>query len=52
MFSFVYFLRVGIPILKIVMSHTHKEVTSDVTLKKLFFSLAMSSPGGPGMMNG
>ena len=51
-FSFVYFLSVGIPILKIVLSHTHKSVTSDVILYKLFFSLVMSSSGGPGMLNG
>ena len=31
-FFIVYFLCVGIPILKIVLSHTHKYVTSDVTL--------------------
>ena len=51
-FSFVYFLCVGIPILKIVLSHAHKWVTSDVILSKLFFSLVMSSPGGSGMVNG
>ena len=50
-FSFVYFLSVGIPILKIVLSHTRKSVTSDIILKKIFFSLVMSSPGGPGMLN-
>ena len=31
-FSFVYFLRVGIPLLKIVLSHAHKWATSDVIL--------------------
>ena len=31
-FSFVYFLFVGIPILKIVLPHAHKWVTSDVIL--------------------
>ena len=51
-FSFFYFLCVGIPILKIVLSHTHKYVTSDVILLKNIFSLVMSSPGGPGMVNG
>ena len=30
--SFVYFLCVGIPILKKVLSETHKKVTSDVNL--------------------
>ena len=54
-FSFVYFLSVGIPILKIVLSHTQKSVTSDVDnviLENYFFSLVMSSLGGPGIMNG
>ena len=40
-FSYVYFLSVGIPILKIDLSHTRKSVTSDVILLKLllfFFS--------------
>ena len=31
-FSFVYFLCVGIPILKIVLPHAHKWVISDVIL--------------------
>ena len=31
-FLFVYFLCVGIPILKIVLSHAHKWVVSDVIL--------------------
>ena len=31
-FSFVYFLCVGIQILKIVLSPTNKKMTSDVTL--------------------
>ena len=31
-YSFVYFLCVGIPILKIVLSHAHKWVISDVIL--------------------
>ena len=31
-YSFVYFLCVGIPILKIVLSHAHKCVSSDVIL--------------------
>ena len=31
-FSFVYFLCVGIPILKIILSHAHKWVTSGVIL--------------------
>ena len=51
-FSFVNFLCVGIPILKIFLSHAHKWVSSDVILKNLFFSLVMSSPGGPDMVNG
>ena len=34
-FSFVYFLCVGIPILKIVVSHAHIRVISDVNLLKL-----------------
>ena len=33
-FSFVYFLCVGIPILKVVLSHAHKWVISDVILLK------------------
>ena len=32
--SCVYFLHVGIPILKIVLSHAHKWVISDVILLK------------------
>ena len=36
-FSFVYFLSVGIPILKIVLSYAHKCVISDVILQKLSF---------------
>ena len=51
-FPFVYFLCVGIPILKIVLSHAHTWVTFDVILKKKLFSLVMSSAGGPGMVNG
>ena len=39
-FSFVYFLCVGIPILKIVLSHAHKWVISDVILLKLSFLLS------------
>ena len=31
-FSFVYFLCVGIPILKTVLSHAHKWVISDIIL--------------------
>ena len=34
-FSFVYFLCVGIQILKILLSHAHKLVISDVILLKL-----------------
>ena len=51
-FPFVYLLCVGIPILKIVLLHAHKWVTFDVILFKNFFSLVMSSSGGPGMVNG
>ena len=51
-FSFVYSICVGIPILKIVLSHAHKRVISDVTSLEIKFSLAMNSPGGPGMVNG
>ena len=51
-FLFVYFLSVGIPILKIVLSHTHKSIASGIILFKLFFSLVMGSSGGPGMVNG
>ena len=40
--SFVYFLCVGIPILKIVLSHAHKWVTSDVILPNLFFLLSLA----------
>ena len=38
--SFVYFLFVGILILKIVLSHVHKWVISDVILLKLSFFLS------------
>ena len=38
--SFVYFLCVGISILKIVLSHAHKWVISDVILLKLSFHLS------------
>ena len=37
-FSYVYFLCVGIPILKIVSSHAHMWVTSDVI--KIIFPLS------------
>ena len=40
MFSYVNFLRVGIPILKIVLSHAHKWVISDVIRLKLSFLLS------------
>ena len=33
-FAFVYFLCVGIPVLKIVLSHAHKWVISDIVLLK------------------
>ena len=39
-FSFDYFFCVGIPILKIVLSHAHKCVISDVILLKLSFLLS------------
>ena len=39
-FSFVYFLCVGIPILKIVLSHTYEWVISDAILLKLSFFLS------------
>ena len=51
-FSFVYFLCVGIPILKIVLSHAHMWVSSDVIPSKIIFSLIMSSPIGPDIVNG
>ena len=38
--------------LKIGLSYTHKWVTSSVILFKINFSLVISSPGGPGMVNG
>ena len=44
-FWFVYFLCIGIPILKIVSSHL-------MSFSKKFFSLVMSSPGGPDRVNG
>ena len=39
-FSFVYVLCAGIPILKIVLSHVHMWVISDVILLKLSFLLS------------
>ena len=48
---FPYFLCAGIPILKKVLSHAHKPVTSGHSLE-IKFSLVMSCPGGPGMVNG
>ena len=51
-FSFVYYIYVGILILKIVLSHAHKLVISDSHSLEINFFLVMSSPGGPGMMNG
>ena len=39
-FSFVYLLRIGISILKIVLLHAHKWVTSVVILLKLFLLLS------------
>ena len=41
-FSFLYFLCVGIPILKIVLSHAHKWAISDVILKNLSFLLSLA----------
>ena len=38
--------------LKIFLSHAHKWVRSDAILLKLWFSLVMSSPGGPDMVDG
>ena len=49
----VHFLCVGIPILKIVLSHAHRWMTSDGHSLENIFSLvmSMSSPGGPRMVN-
>ena len=44
-FLFVYFLYVGIPILKIVLSHTDKWLVSDVILLKLSFLLSWALLG-------
>ena len=50
-FSSVYFFCVGIPILKIVLSHAHRWVTSDGHYLEIVFSLVSSSPEGPSMVN-
>ena len=47
-FSFVYFLYVGIPILKIVLLYAHKWVIPDVFLLKLSFLLSRALLGGGG----
>ena len=49
--SFVYFLCVGIPILKIVLSDADMCDFWCHSLE-IKFSLVLSSPGGPGMVNG
>ena len=50
-FSSVYVLCVGSPILKIVLSHAHWWVISNGHSLEIIFSLVMSSPGGLRMVN-
>ena len=50
-FLSVYFLCVGITILKIVLSHAFRWVSSDGHSLEINFSLVMSSPGGLRMVN-
>ena len=45
LFSSIYFLCVEIPILKIVLSHSHRWVTSVGYSLEINFSLVISSPG-------
>ena len=50
-YFFLHKQCVGIPVLKIVMSHVRKSVTSGIIFNKLSSYLVIRSPGGSDMAN-